>query len=121
MTDTSLPAGRELDALIAEKVFGITTRWRDGSNYGGDPTRYLEYGKQTLGVGTQVPNYSTDILAAWEIVEAMKSNGFQFAIYNIPSGVFTVRFEKDLKLYSMDSETSIPYAICLAALRSDGS
>ena len=42
----TIPAGRELDRLIAEKVMGIT---RDG----------------------EIPAYSTDISAAWTVVEKM--------------------------------------------------
>jgi len=48
MDVNSMPAGPELDALVAEKVMGYTS-WAFG-----------------------VPRYSTSLEAAWEVVEKMK-------------------------------------------------
>lgn len=57
----SMDAGRELDALVAEKVMGLTNlHWMSGQlHYGAEHEMNL------------LPDYSTDISAAWEVVEKM--------------------------------------------------
>lgn len=68
MTTTELPAGRELDALVTEKVMG----WERIPTSADTPE--LEAYPQFCEDGTfrgAPPNYSTDIAAAWLVVEAM--------------------------------------------------
>jgi hypothetical protein len=76
---SALEAGRELDALIAEKVMGFAweifpddryaimrvpgTNWCAADHsYGDDGTRYTEF----------LPAYSTDLAAAWLVVEKIR-------------------------------------------------
>ena len=62
-----MKAGRELDALIAEKVMG----WR---------LQAEPYTCWNLPDGDQriyTPNFSTDIAAAWRVVEKMRSPDFR--------------------------------------------
>lgn len=64
MNIDKMEAGRELDALIAEKVMGLE---RCGCKCG----LFLnEYHEPFLE-----PHYSTDIAAAWEVVEKLNSMG----------------------------------------------
>ena len=66
----NMPAGREMDKLIAEKIFG----WSDfGSFEDGGIS-----GKDKDGDGWILPYYSIGIAAAWEVVE-------KFMPYKSPS------------------------------------
>jgi hypothetical protein len=65
-----LEAGGQLNALVAEKVMGWTGINHDALNRGGWPPPY----RPPSMVGWQlVPEYSTDISAAWEVVEKVSS------------------------------------------------
>jgi hypothetical protein len=70
-------AGRELDALVAERLFGFTVEKR------GEFYRYYnealcaEYGGRWT---SPVPEYSTHIGAAWEVVERMLQLGWEYDI-----------------------------------------
>ena len=66
-----LEAGRELDALVAEKVMGLLV-----TNHG---TAKIIYGKVEVDgkehvTFSPVRPYSTDIAAAWEVVEKMSDD-----------------------------------------------
>ena len=101
-----IPAGPELDALIAEKVAGITRN-------------------------RPIPPYSTDIAAAWTVVEAMiRKDGVYFgcphfkhkhqnlASLGYPEGTecwYCVLNTKLLNKVVLCADTA-PLAICRAAL-----
>jgi len=108
MNYDEMEAGREVDALVAEKVMGLIPqkdfgewpehewkRYEDGEidrvemgdyHMGPQCTRcYYCYcddcGKGEEGPCERKPKpYSTNISFAWEVVEKMISNGFTFAI-----------------------------------------
>jgi len=92
-----LKPGRELDALVAEKVMG-----------------YITHGqfREKNGVRVMIDRYSTDIAAAWEVVEMFSyidihryDDFFACAIYPIGnSAVMRARGK------------TMPEAICKAAL-----
>lgn len=85
----NIPAGREMDALILEKVFGYVWRtfsgnsilfhpddnrghwWVEGKtgtpDY--DSLRFISNNHKTMPI---VPNYSTKIGDAWEVVEKLR-------------------------------------------------
>jgi hypothetical protein len=67
MNYDEMPAGREMDALVAEKVFGTTA-----------PHRIM--------AAHHLPPFSTDIEAAWEVVEKMRDR-MAGVIYFPPSSV----------------------------------
>ncbi|MGZ3770069.1 MAG: BC1872 family protein [Bdellovibrio sp.] len=102
-----MKVGRELDILIAEKVMG-----KDISLEGPIPLHF------------RLPNYSTDISAAWEVVEKMKSFK-QWGAFRIKFDEFRKKWSvgwewRDHGSSSVDHEAnseSAPYAICLAALK----
>lgn len=116
---SDLPAGRELDALVAEKVMG----WRrlpDTPEWGVPP----DY---TTGGALGWRPYSTDIAAAWEVVEKLREGWLEV---NLDCTAFncanTVRCcvtkqgqqHPPFPLYA-DAKTA-PLAICRAALRAVG-
>lgn len=93
-----MKTGRELDLLIAVKVFGL-----------------FNNGYQ-IPLNTGYPKYSTDIVAAFKIVEKMKEEGSftirtyanRVSYWNPHKGRFAAKGE------------SIAHAISLAALKSLG-
>lgn len=149
--------GRELDALIAEKVMGWA--WEDapasGCNILYKPPHHLKAGlvyydgkmaavpSEYIGkwidahywaggeIGTtKLPDYSTNILAAWEVVEAMKKKGYHwwFAATATPREFTDVHSEHKTNLACIrltccsqtivkHEEDTMPFAICCAALK----
>jgi hypothetical protein len=115
-----MKAGRELDALVAEKVIGLTDfYWLSGELH--HEARY----KQLL-----VPHYSTNISDAWQVVEKLDHN-VTLEKFN----TFTLDFNnaKQIEKYeyratawcdghrgiSYEEETA-PLVICLSALKAKG-
>ena len=134
-----MKAGRELDALVAEKVMG----WRwvqvpkdcDGLNEGRclAPVGLDEKNHQWTPKGKiseySGPRYSTDIAAAWEVVEKLCLSvcasapglGGKPASYWVGFADMSGRFlVADLNNPSVVCEETAPLAICLAALKAVG-
>jgi hypothetical protein len=102
---SEMNAGRELDALVAEKVMGADVVVRDGRAYiNGNPYDRL-------------PNYSTDIAHAWQIVERMAD--WRVVIERVPSGEWEVMFDTRRVFENVKADT-LPLAICRAALAAVG-
>jgi hypothetical protein len=111
--------GRELDALVAEKVMG----WkRDGMSWidTDGEIRYYEASKYEP---------STSIAAAWEVVEAMRMRGFSLNLNQVIHAdgsnewYVQVQFFKNPKGYNpggYEPAAAAPHAICLAALKALG-
>lgn len=115
--------GRELDALVAEKVMG----WRAHSpgypslvDINGVPTGWLASGQGSQG---DDPDFrpSTDIAAAWEVVERLGGNMFQLH--------YDTRYGHENKtgwavildgVVMCGFADTAPHAICLAALKAAG-
>ena len=109
-------AGRELDALVAEKVMEChLIRFINGLGNldircGCSPDQHNEQDGACCGF---LCDYSTSIDAAWEMVEKL-------------AGTFRLEYEKysgwncELGLGSCHADTA-PLAICLAALQAVGS
>lgn len=133
---TKMNPGRELDAIIAEKVMGqkvmlltkeqfcvlFSTFYTDS---------YPEFG-YIVGAGKSLPHYSTDIAAAWLVVEKMRLLGFSYCIEQAiseekPTAWFVPKsygagihvLEQIAEAISEKSD-SLPHAICLAALKAVG-
>ncbi|HYE72631.1 MAG TPA: hypothetical protein VEF04_04835 [Blastocatellia bacterium] len=118
---------KDIDALIAEKVFGRVwdeKRCRicgwpldDGT---GIDLRCLPSNcsmrPAPLRRADQYEPYSTDIAAAWLVVE--KFDDFNLDLIHHGNG-WTFKIYKDATLYESDAENA-PMAICLAALKSVG-
>jgi hypothetical protein len=123
--DCSMNAGREMDALVAEKVMGWTrvvgqnelgeeyTEIRDAQG----ETMGWAWGEPELAEVDAVPRYSTDIAEAWRALEKL-------------GGTFDLAYLADVSLWqACFSDTdpigeamadTAPLAICLAALKAVG-
>ena len=114
-----MEAGRELDALIAEKIIGWRVdydSYRHWTDIPGVKAKdlilsepgYIFHGEKTI---EDVPHYSTDIAAAWQVAEKVR-------LTVAPFGADMWSATHDGKYFRV--EHSAPYAICLAALRACG-
>ena len=103
-----MKAGRELDALIAEKVMGLAGV-RDGKSWlYGDNWTYHKKGVLCL-----VPHYSTQIADAWLVVEKF----FKFSLGS-DGLIYLCKFaDAPNKNWSLGTGDTAPLAICLAALK----
>lgn len=136
-----LQAGRELDALIAEKVFGMVVRRIKPDWYPYEVTLFFHpaypdeivyscdenasnammyrNGKDASdGAAPVLPNYSDDIASAWEVVEKM-AQSYDFYLRFVSAWTAEFITIGGGEIDSADSETA-PEAICLAALRAIG-
>lgn len=98
--------GRELDAVIHEKVFGRTVRWERIINR-------VEPCLDDVGYLAPCPAYSTSIARAWEVFQMSRFDGWY--IGREASGKWKVCIPCWDTTFS-HAETA-PHAICLAALK----
>jgi len=117
--------GRELDKLVAEKVMG----WKSiglfevGHGAGVDivsPTGQRYYHSDGYAGETPYPHYSTDIAAAWRVVEKIKGDK-AFAgsiVLQWDCGQWEVGYQHWDEVQPLVSSDSAAHAICLAALKS---
>jgi hypothetical protein len=115
MSYDTMPAGREMDALVAEKVMGKGETKTIGGIYCGPPEGEAEAMAKLHADTDKVPRYSTDIAAAWEVVQkaadvtVAKEREFKNAPWNV------VLHFHDRKGQGFGHTT--PLAICRAALK----
>lgn len=120
-----MEAGRELDALVGEKVMGFTLDYEFEEITNAPNVKELRSKDDEWGI---LPNYSTDIAAAWQVVEmfrrgvaghvaayiemhvsdAVRGNDCSCSI-SAPDLAEVVAFANEM-----------PLAICLAALKAVG-
>jgi hypothetical protein len=109
----NMPAGREMDALIAEKVLNLMVDYEFEEPF--VPAlrdKYDEWG--------YLPNYSADIAAAWEVVEKMrmaiipKDGGGWFAAIEQDFDETLGYYERQVS-YWITADT-VPLVICRTAL-----
>jgi hypothetical protein len=124
-----MEAGRELDTIVAERVMGwincgqLGNEW--GGQWGGCPPYWSQYGDRCL----LIPSYSTDIAAAWLVVEKLRTEGLHLQM-NDTLSAYRARFFTVASTVKWDQESadgayyqfaSTPaHAICLAALKALG-
>ena len=135
-------AGRELDALVAEKVMGEDVSTWDAHKWGPcayvndfypEGSKYCSHCDRVWYNGSPEPpvpcearwisTYSTSIAAAWEVVEKLKADGLMVDLLTVgdvkdPSWCVTVEdlVDEDGMWFSTH-ESEAPLAICLAALK----
>lgn len=122
--------GRELDALVAEKVMGW--KWMP---WVGNREQYVLVPAETdadsvfwwgRDVRDLVPPYSTDIAAAWQVWKRFDGWVIQRYEYDgvdnyvISSGADTFERGEFLVHTEADGVFTLPHAICLSALRAVG-
>jgi len=122
---TDLPAGRDLDALVAEKMMGWITGEHNGRKVIGPPVGNMgPIGDPGVwAYADEVPvdwilPYSTSIAAAWQVVEEIKRRGLHWWIADCSGGYGAhVRFEHDRRTFASAEAETLPLAICRAALK----
>lgn len=122
MSWRDLPAGPELDALVAERVLGwsnchIGLTYRKAM---GIPPEMLakQPPGRTIGCAWQVVDYSQAIGCAWQVVEAMRSRGWLLSLLSESphGGLWTAEFELGNRNIFGPPSVGAPLAICRAAL-----
>ncbi len=118
-----MEAGRELDALVAEKVMG----WEDRRMVGLASPGWLKPGSSQLH---NLPRYSANIRDAWEVVEKLKADGWNIhmdsvGFNNEDEGEWRTHFSHDVEddaryAHVYDDGGTAPHAISLAALKAVG-
>jgi hypothetical protein len=119
-----MDAGRELDALVAEKIFGY--EWRTHLLYGDKSIRLLWHpdddqprGDDFEGID-DLPCFSTNINAAWQVVEEMQAQARNLQLVSYCYGRTYASFgpigEDEEGWREANGEHATPHAICLAAL-----
>jgi len=108
-------AGRELDALVAEKVMG----WK---RLDLGPINGIRWIKGKDVIESEFPfSYSTDISAAWEVVEKLRAVGVEIVVV-----AHSVKFSccvndtETGKTSFLSLAATAPRAICKMALRAVG-
>ena len=93
--------GRELDALVAEKIFGFEI-----PNPGG------------MWETAPLP-YSTSISAAWEVVEKMNLLDPERMLFRKENGYWVIGslMDQPAEIWEKFACESAPHVICLAALK----
>ena len=141
-----MEAGRELDALIADKVMGMAPcdawrPWNMGS--AGGPMVAISYEDGRCKNGHErgkcysvvmngpaggCPKYSTDIAVAWSVVEKLNENGWYVWVFSHGAhyGCWMERFDvnkddtvSERRIPACEADTA-PLAISLAALKAAG-
>ena len=126
MMANELPAGRELDALVAEKVMGwVVVRKQSIANAMGQHVMDDYVGQPSIGV-TQpvlVPRYSLMIQEAWKVADHLRNRSQFVAVLSGmgPQGVqpWICKINRDGGFLEERADTA-PVAICLAALKAVG-
>ncbi len=119
--------GRDLDALVAEKVMGFPSF---AEQVVSKLSTHIRFNHEACVIcGRQddtrecLPKYSTEIAAAWEVVEKLREKDFLVSIRTLKSGKIRCL------VFSPDSENgpgvraisdTAPHAVCLAALKACG-
>lgn len=125
--------GRKLDELIAEKV--MSWKWSEKEHRVADPDGYsirkllippggewvlktyqLEPGMNSVNI--PVPGYSTDITAAWEVVEKLRHEHIDLQLHVFNSCIRA--YFDDLEWDDYSESDTASHAICLAALKAVG-
>lgn len=110
---TTLPSTRDLDMEVAEKVLD----WKRGVRYGNGNGEWLigDDKPGTRRTWNLTPRFSTDMSAAWLVVEAMRERyGATVLIESMPDG-WAVRFSGFI-VKGDGRSPSAALAICRAAL-----
>ncbi len=118
-----LEAGPELDALVAEKVFGKKVHWRnDKWPFIKRPSTNWEFLGSILGClppecPPRLPRFSEDIAAAWEVVEKLLQMGMPVDLSSSEKGVHKAKVWTNSTILTVPWQETAPLAICRAALK----
>ncbi len=113
-----MKAGRQLDALVAEKVMG----WELTQSRLGHYHVITSPSGKPIKTHSHIPLFSTDIAAAWLVVEKLITDGYEVSIDSIIDGFFECGINKDdgeidARIIGWEREApTAALAICLAVL-----
>lgn len=121
-----MEAGRELDALVAEKVMRLSPcdawqmfRWTMNGGEWIHRNEICQYDNKCYPA-QNCPYYSTDITAAWEVVVKMENDDYWWTAEDVnPNSdpvAYSCTFSKNGKWYTAEWDFSMPLAICKSAL-----
>jgi len=136
----SMPAGRELDALVAERIFGwkriaegsVSIDVQSGETVllndlfvSPDDYERVKVVGSALVAPMNLPDFSTDISAAWGVVEKvirLVNRGFELSVTNHYPDIYPDIYGVDVRFdgHDMVNGNTIPLAICRAALKCVG-
>jgi hypothetical protein len=138
MKTTEIQAGRETDALVAERVMGWAWQTKDGSTrWLAPPAQCGDFGHERPASGDEalegawwleakpsdlhwiVPHYSTDIAAAWQVVESVVERGYMVTVVQEDDAAVRVYLDHPSQVEDLDEigvAPTAPLAICRAAL-----
>lgn len=122
MADLMMP-GRELDALVAEKVMGwVEVRKQSIANAYGQHVMDDYVGLPAPGASqpVMIPRYSTMIQEAWKVADKLRGEAQFVAVLSGkgPNGVqpWICKVNREGSFLEERADTA-PHAICLAALK----
>jgi hypothetical protein len=119
----NMPAGSEMDALVAKEVMGQSVDFEEDASAGGEPDRvwFIVTGGDRQS-RSAIPRYSTDIEAAWKVAKKIQSRDEALSLQhrgttggNIGTAIWTAWFGKAADLAWANTPS---LAICRAALLS---
>jgi hypothetical protein len=133
-TQDDLAAGRELDAKVAEKIFGLTVRRglvrlayyemeMEVLEEGDEPLEGMQHEEDYIAGDRLVPCYSTDIAAAWLVLDEMVwrvgTANIRLDMEDYGRGAGTAGRAERAVWVTIGEHTAVgpaPLAICKAAL-----
>jgi hypothetical protein len=118
---------RERDALLATELFGFPVAWSTPP-YAHDPRTGLHPFLKGFSDGVhydwaECPNYSTDLSAAFQVVEKMREKGWSYQLRDHVSGPnirHVAFFTKNGHGFFRTENESLPECICECAIRAVG-
>lgn len=113
----TLPAGREMDAMVAQQVMGMAKYEVQATILGA----VLPMGEHRPPIVPSIPAYSTDIAAAWLVVEIMRKKGFRFLLEVFLEPTLSATFWPYGNPVSRGLGDTMSLAICRSALQATNS
>jgi hypothetical protein len=140
---TSAPRLREIERLVADRILGLKPccAWKltNLGSAGGPPLIHGNWDNPVVHdyecysdipevPTTRPPDYSSDIGAAWQLVENLRERGHRIEVGSVArnQSAYTVtatpieRSDASTKGRVTHTEATAPLAICLVALRASG-
>lgn len=104
--------------MVASKIFGIPIRWVE-RDHGTSSDVIVEPRSDHPDSGLNVKEYSTDIAAAWEVLEKVRHHLVAISTTMNPESLEWV-VDLCMNRDAEERHKSLPMAICIAALRAVG-
>ena len=109
MNVDEMEAGRKLDALVAEKVMGVKPEQVYCDISGRSISRYFD-----LEDRMRIESYSTDIAAAWQVLERVAESWLPCVMHD--GMMWVAEFDSIIECHTAYADTA-PLAICRCALK----